>query len=334
MTIKELAKLAGVSPATVSLALNGKKGVGEEKRQEILRLANEKQYSHAKKASQKNRNILFIKYSRLGSIYEENIPFITTVMDAAEKECHRRGYNLIIMNWIGNLQEAFKSVDYRSFFGVLILGTEISEEDYPILDMLPLPFIVIDNSMPHYYCNTVAIDNRENAFRAVSWFLSQGYTDIGYVQGAQVIQNFKEREEGYRSALLEHDLSVDEEKIFTVPTTTLEAYEVTKKRLEEGLILPECLFVDNDTMAIGIVKALAESGLHIPEDVSIIAFDDIPFAEVLSPALSTVRVDKRLLGTLAISVLERTVEEEDFRTVKTVIAGDLILRQTTKETTE
>ncbi len=330
MTIKELAKLAGVSPATVSLALNGKKGVGEEKRQEILRLANEKQYSYSKKSSSRNRNILFIKYSRLGSIYEENIPFITTVMDAAEKECHRLGYNLIIMNWIGNLQEAFKSIDYKSFFGVLILGTEISEEDYPTLDLVPLPFIVIDNSMPHYYCNCVAIDNRENAFRAVAWFLNQGYTDIGYVQGDQVIQNFKEREEGYRNALIEHGIPVEDEKIFTVPTTTLGAYESTRKRLEEGMKPPKCIFVDNDTMAIGIVKALVESEFRIPEDVSIIAFDDIPFAEVLSPSLSTVRVDKRLLGTLAISVLERTVEEENFRTVKTVIAGDLILRQTTK----
>lgn len=332
MTIKELAKLAGVSPATVSLALNGKKGVGEEKRQEILRLANENQYSYGKKTSSRIRNILFIKYSRLGLIFEENMTFITTVMDAAEKECQRLGYNLIVMNWVGNLQEAFKTIDYKAFFGVLILGTEISVEDYPSLDLLPLPYIVIDNRMPHYYCNCVAIDNWENAYRAVSHFLELGFTDIGYVQGEQVIQNFKEREDGYRSALLEQGLIVNPENIFTVPPTTLGAYETTRKRLEAKIRIPECLFVDNDTMAIGIVKALTEAGLRIPEDVSIIGFDDIPFSEILSPALTTIRVDKRLLGTIAISLLVKTVEEENYKTVKVSIAGELILRQTTRTT--
>ena len=330
MTIKELAKLAGVSPATVSLALNGKKGVGEEKRLEILRLANENQYSYARKTTSKSRNVLFIKYSRLGLIVGDNMSFITTVMDAAEKECQRLGYNLIVMNWTGDLQEAFRSIDYQTFFGVLILGTEISEEDYPSLDLLPLPYIIIDNSMPHFYCNCVSIDNRENAFRAVSWFLEQGYTKIGYVKGGQAIQNFTEREEGYRNALLEHGIAIDPGIIHTVPPTTLGAYETMLRMLASKKRPPECLFVDNDSMAIGLVKALLESGLHIPEDVSIIAFDDIPFAEILSPTLSTVRVDTRLLGTIAVSLLEKTVEDDHYQTVKTTVAGELILRQTTK----
>ena len=90
MTVKELAELAGVSPATVSLVLNGKKGVSEEKRREILKLIEDNQYRRQRRGDAGTRNILFIKYSRDGVILEENTNFVSAIMDGAEQECQQQ----------------------------------------------------------------------------------------------------------------------------------------------------------------------------------------------------------------------------------------------------
>ena len=330
MTVKEIAKLAGVSPATVSLVLNGKKGVGEEKRKEILRLLDENQYKGARKVTEKNKNILFIKYTKLGLILEENGSFITAVMDAAELECQRRNYKLTFTNCEGHLSSTLKALDYSNLYGLLILGTELEVVDYFSLKDIPIPYVVIDNSMPHFDCNCVSIDNRENVFKAVEYYTQQGVKEIGYFKGSQEVHNFTEREEGFYSANKYFGLKINEENIFVVPPSTLGAFEKTQEYINAGRKIPSCLFVDNDTMAIGVAKALTLAGYHIPEDISIIGFDDIPFAQIYSPTISTVFVDKKLLGTLSISALESTASDKTHKTIKTTISGHLILRQSTR----
>jgi LacI family transcriptional regulator len=330
MTVRELAKLAGVSPAAVSLALNGKKGVSEEKRQEILRLVEENDYVHTTKSSTKSQNILFIKYTKHGLIVEENRGFITTVMDAAEMECRKHNFKLIVTASEGSLAETLNGLHYADFYGILLLGTELDTEDYYLLESIPIPYVVIDNTMPNFRCNCVAINNKENVYKAIEFFFKQGFREVGYFKSKQPVQNFIEREEGFTEAMNHFGLRVREENIFVVPPTMLGAFEQTQKYIEAGRTIPSSLFIDNDTITIGVMKALTIAGYSIPGDISVIGFDDIPFAEICSPTISTMRVDKNLLGATSISLLKNTADNEDFSTVKTLISGDLITRQSTR----
>ncbi len=330
MTVKDLAALAGVSPATVSLVLNGKKGVSEEKRKEILRLIEDNQYRHQKRSDAGTRNILFIKYSRDGVILEENTNFVSAIMDGAELECQQQNFHFSITMCEGNLAETLESVDYSNFYGIMILGTELGEEDYPALERIPIPYVIVDNSMPHFDCNCVAIDNKENVFKAIQYFVEKGFDRIGYFGSSVEIQNFLERKQGFFEAMEYFHLKVSRENVFGVPPTMLGAFEQTQKYIEDGRQIPPCLFVDNDTMTIGIMKALNIADYAIPKDVSIIGFDDINFCTIYSPTISTVHVNKRMLGKMALSTLQNMTEIKDFKKVKIRISGDLKIRQSTK----
>jgi LacI family transcriptional regulator len=330
MTVRELAKLAGVSPATVSLALNGKKGVSEETRELIMQLAQDNEYIHTKKSGSKSRNILFVKYTKHGLIVEENRGFITTVMDAAELECRKHNFKLIVTGREGSIADTLRSLHYTDFYGILFLGTELDQKDYYLLETIPIPYVVIDNTMPNFECNCVAINNRENVYKAIEFFSKMGVQEVGYFKSSQTIQNFTEREEGFFEAMEHFGLSAQEDNVFVVPPTMLGAFEQTQSYIAAGRRIPSCLFIDNDTITIGVMKALTIAGYKIPEDISVIGFDDIPFAEIYSPTISTMRVDKNLLGELAVTLHLHTAANPDYHTVKAVIGGDLITRQSTR----
>lgn len=329
MTIKELAKLAGVSPATISLVLNNKKGVGEKKRKEILQLIKEKGYAVQKRANPKKQNILFIRYSKTRHIVEENAGFISKILDGVETECRKQHYNLTIHTSEGNLEETLKSIDCSNFYGMVILGTELEQSDYEILKTLSVPYVVVDNNMPELDCNSVSIDNRENVFKAVKFFAQQGYDEIGYFKGNENIRNLIEREQSIYEAAAEYGLNISEENVFQVPTTMLGAYEKTEQYLKENRRMPKCIFADNDIIAIGLIKALKQEGYRVPEDISVIGFDNIPFAKINSPAISTMSVNTSILGTMTLLLLKNTAEDENYRNVKVRIGGELIRRQST-----
>ena len=119
MTVKELAVLAGVSPATISLVLNGKKGVSEEKRKAILKIIEENKYNHQRKVDARSRNILFLKYSRDGMILEENTNFVSAIMDGAESACQEQNFNFAAMLGI---RENPRGINLRSVYDEKIAG--------------------------------------------------------------------------------------------------------------------------------------------------------------------------------------------------------------------
>lgn len=329
MTVKELARLAGVSPATISLVLNNKKGVSEKKRQEILQLIEEHGYSSVKKEENKKSNVLFIKYSKWARIAEINAEFISRIVDSVEAECQNKKYNLTIMTSKANIAEVVKNIDYDYFYGIIILGTELEQSDYEALNMIKIPYVVVDNSMPHLDCNCVSIDNKENVFKAIEYFHKKGFKQIGYFKGQENLQNFVEREQGFYEATKYFGIDVSPDDIFKVPTSMLGAFEATKVYLNQNRKFPKCIFADNDLIAIGAMKALKMSGIEIPDDISVIGFDNIPFCELHSPAISTVSVDPELLGVVSLDMLDDMHKKENYKNIKVKAAGEFIKRQST-----
>lgn len=329
MTLKEIANIAGVSPAAVSLVFNNKKGVGEETRKQILELLREHNYTLPKKTSSIPKNILFLKHIKHGMIVEENAGFISTIMDSIENDCRSQGYNLSIVNSENNLDETLGNIDFNAFSGLILLGTELDASSYPLLEKIPIPYIVVDNGMPDFQCNCITINNKEIVYNALAHLASLGNKDIAYFRSNINIQNFDERTTGFMEATQKLNMKFDTSNEFLLTPTLLGAYHSMKDYLSKGIKLPSCAFADNDTIAIGAMKALKEYKYKIPHDISIIGIDDIHFSAINSPSLTTMSVPKKLIGSLALRHLQTTIEDTTFQNVKTYIGGTIVIRHST-----
>lgn len=331
MTLKELAGIAGVSPATVSLVLNGKPGVSDAKRQEIQALLQEHNYISNRRASKQEapKNLLFLKYIRNGMLVEENMGFIASIMDAIEAQCRSLGYSLRIVVSHSNLEQTISELDFSSIHGIFVLGTELDQSSYPVLKKIPVPYIVIDNNMPHFSCNTITMNNQEMVYEAVEHLASLGFRDIGYFRSRMHIQNFDERAQAFYQAVKTFDLICTPDHEFLLEPTVLGACASMKQYLKKQCAIPRCFFADNDTIAIGAMKALKEFKYKIPKDTCIIGFDDIHFAAINSPSLSTMRVHKDLIGTLAVKHLDDSMGNRTHKNTKTQVGGELVIRHST-----
>ncbi len=335
VTVKELAKIAGVSPAAVSIVLNEKKGVSEETRNHVLEILKQYNYTNVKKSRAASRNICFLKYKKHGMLVEQNEGFIATILDAIEAECRLKGYNLSMIVSDHDFEETIRTMDMNACDGLIVLGTELEEEHYQYLDTIKKPLVVVDNAIHHHPCTSIAINNDETVRCALQHLAAQGHTGIAYFHSNVNIANFEERNFAFRRYCVELGLNFSADNQFDVPPTLLGAYDSMKQYMSslgnpvEKKTLPTCAFADNDSIAIGAIKALREFGYHVPDDISVIGFDDIHFSAISSPPLTTMRIPKALIGTLAVRQICDMIEHAPYNDVKIQVGGELILRSST-----
>ncbi len=329
MNIRELATLAGVSPATVSLVLNDKPGVGQQTREKVLKLADAYEYQ-GMKTYKNTKNILFLKYIKHGMIVEENAGFISAIMDSIENDCREEGYALHIVNSENELERTLTDINYRNYSGIIVLGTELDERDYPLLNEIPIPYVVIDNAMPHFQCNTIALDNFEIVYGALKHLKELEHKEIAYFRSNISIQNFTERAQAFYRYTERFGLKIKKVHEYKVTPTLLGAFHDMAEQLKRGDILPSCAFADNDTIAIGAIKALKKAGYRVPEDISVIGFDDIPFAAINSPTITTMRVPKKAIGSITVAQLHMMIARETPIYQTTRVQGELIIRHSTR----
>ena len=327
MTIREIAALAGVSPAAVSLVINHKKGVGEETRRRIQGVMDEYGYSPAAPRRQAARfRLMVIKFRAHGIALEENQGFIASIIDRIDSECRRLSFDLVTCNCEAKTAaETFRTLIDNRPDGVIVIGTEMREADYGLLKLLTVPTVVLDNNILMENVDTVVMANRELMARQVRYLYGLGYREIGYFKFRQPVNNCDERYEGYLSELSRLGLKTPE-PILLEPTVD-GAFEDMKNLIHSGAYTPHgAALADNDSVAIGAIKAIREAGYRIPEDFSIVGFDDIPFSAVTMPALTTMRISRSQMGTLAVDVIRKRVKHPDWPGMHMLIGGKLIER--------
>ena len=334
MTIREIASIAGVSPAAVSLVINHKKGVSEETRQKVQSVIDEYGYSVAwQKRKIKRFRLMVIKFHTHG-ITEENQGFIASIIDRIESECRRFAFDLVMYKCEAQTAEStIRELMTDPPDGVIIIGTELSEEYYGILDLFSMPVMVLDNNVRYKSVDSLVMDNRNISATAVRYLYQLGHRDIHYFKFSLPIHNCDERYEGYLDELRKLGL------IAPPPTllgpTLNSAYDDMKALLKSGAYVPQgAVIADNDTVAIGAMKAIREAGYRIPEDVSIIGVDDIPFSAMTMPALTTMRISRATLGTLAVDMIRKRVKHPDWPSIHTQITGRLVVRNSTRPVNE
>lgn len=324
ISIKELSELSGFSPATVSNALNKKRGVNPATAEQIVRLAQERGYI----TEDKVKSIRVVTYRDSGEVFSDS-PFFSVLLESVENESRKCGYETSIINLYrrhADYEERVKAVLNDTTSGVLLIGTELTDETARPFHEAVLPLVLLDAWMPHLAFNAVLMDNEGGAMAAVEHLIEHGHKRIGYLSGGLRIQNFQARERGFRRAMEAHGLAVDEHFFLEVPPSIQGSHERLLQILAEKCEMPTAFFADNDMIALGAMQAFQTHGWRLPEDVSIVGFDDISFGEVFSPGLTTVRVHKKELGCLAVRRLIELIKKP--RAVKTriEIVNDLVVR--------
>ncbi len=329
ITVRDIAQKAGVSPATVSLVINNKKGVSEKTRLRVRAIMEEYNYRPTTNGKEQLR-LVVVKFRKHGIALEENQGFVAAIVDHIEVESRRLNMAFALINCDGNnVEKVFVDLNEDPPQGVIIVGTELSDTEYLLLKKLQMPYVVLDNSMGYEDIDSVVMDNRNIMLAAVNNLYTCGHRKIWYFKSNQQINNLDERYEGYLRAVEDLELFLPE-PIYLTPTLK-GAYKDMKTLLEKGKYVPKGAAVaDNDTIAIGALKAIQEAGYQIPEDLSIIGVDDIPFSAVTTPALTTVRISREALGSLAIEIILKRIAHPKWPCMKMAIGGKLICRGTTR----
>ncbi|MDY4692326.1 MAG: LacI family DNA-binding transcriptional regulator [Blautia sp.] len=335
MNIRELAAEIGVSPAAVSIVLNDRPGVSDKTRKKIKEAIDKAGYVPTARKKKVNHQILLLKCVRgEGLLTEENQGFVGMIIDAAMQELAFCGYSPTLMRIQLDTDRVLDDIEFRQYEGVIVIATEIPERQYKMLDKISIPFVCVDNMMPEMQYSCVGIDNEANVQIALNYAVECGYLRIGYLKSAYHAQNFTDRAAAFYYYTQKYQLETRKDDVISLDISMMNAFEEMKEYLDchRRENLPPCFFADNDTIALGALKAFRHRGYQVPEDVAVIGFDDIPYSAVCSPSLTTVHVSRKLIGQAAARQLIERMKDEEYEKVKTKVSGDLVVRTSMKKT--
>jgi len=329
---KDIAKKLSISPSAVSFVLNNKPGVSEETRRKVLKVIDQMGYNtniFSKSALTHNRNIRFIIYKKHGLVVSDT-PFFSALMEGIDREARNLGYNLIVTYMDenkDNLMKLFHIIKETSPDGIMLLATEMTKEDLKPFKKLNIPLLLLDSYFENENLDTVIINNIEGVYKATCYLIELGHIDIGYLHSSVWINNFDQRMAGFKKAINNKGLKLNENLIFCLEPNIDSSYKNMLEILEKKPKLPTALFADNDIIASGAIKAMKEFGIKIPQDVSVIGFDDMPFCEMIDPPLTTIMVYKQRMGMIALKRLVERIDEAPAETIRIEVNTTLIKRK-------
>lgn len=327
-SIRKISEISGFSPATVSNALNHKRGVNVQTAEEILSVARQVGYIKAKKVER----IRFLIFRKNGLIIIDN-PFFSQVIESAEKVCHECGYDMIVSNL------DLSQVDYRDRIkdiisdettGILLLATELTKEEMQLFREVKAPFVVLDAWFDDMDFFTVQANDEDSVRKAVAYLVENGHTQIGYLSGKYRTRNFIGRGVGFRRAIRDNMLTLNNDYVFKLTPTLDDSYKDMCSYLGAGRDIPTAFFADNDVIAIGAMKALKQFGYKIPGDISVVGFDDYPYSSIFSPPLTTVKFYQNEMGRLGAQSLIDKIKHPNIINVRIQIGTKLQIRDSVK----
>jgi LacI family transcriptional regulator len=337
VTIKDIAHEAEVSVSAVSLALNNKPGVSDDTRERIVKTARQMGYDLSpKKDAQPDAIVRVLKIQRHGhTINSSHNFFIDAYVDGINAIARTMGVTLEIGTYgvdtpISVIAE--RMTTSLQIKGYLILGTELSVEDVQTLVDSGRNMVFMDTFLDYIPADFVDMNNTDAVYKAVSYLIEHGHRQIGLLKSSIKTRNFFLREEAFYKVMDYFGLQVGRQFIIDVDSTFDGAYKDMKRYLKKSPELPTACFAINDIVGLGCMKALQESGFTIPDDLSLIAFDNLPMASMVSPALTTIEVSQHKIGQNALTMLlSKSGHNECTSSMKTMIGGKLIERESVKQ---
>ncbi len=333
---KELAKMLGISPASVSLVLNNKPGVSEATRNKVFSVIKELGCEDLLPESvEETKTILFLVYRKNGTNTEETPYFsqiFSGIIEGVENQVKNSGYKLMITYADSkSIISVVEKIKAEQIEGLLLLATEMIGDQMKLFSDMHVPTVIIDNYMESEDMDCVVINNEQGVDAAVSYLVSMGHRDIGYLHVNGNAHNFMERYYGFLRSMSENQLSINDEFLIEFSSSGGDAvYPELKERIGALKRFPTAFFADNDIIAIYAMRVLREMGYRIPEDISVIGFDNISLSQMLDPPLTTIQTPKYAIGCAAVNSLVRSMSGKSEGIQKIEMKTSLIKRNSVK----
>lgn len=327
VTIKDVARAANVSVATVSRALNGHHNVAEAVRLRVIRVASELRYSpHAAARSLSSRRTHTIGVV-LPDLYGE---FFSELMRGVDQVARERGFHLLVSSYHGNPEEqgaALRAMRGR-VDGLLLMSPYIGDTGHLTDNLSPAqPTVLMNTHLPDSGLAALSVDNYGGAVSMVKHLTDSGRKRIAFIAGPEDNFDARERRRGYIDALAEH---LPGAQPWILPGDFNEASgHAAAVELAAAEQRPDAVFAANDMMALGCLSAFKQAGIKMPQQIALAGFDDIPLSRYVQPSLTTVRVNIARLGGRAMSALSDAIGKDAAPAASVSLQPELIVREST-----
>ncbi|MCA1065227.1 LacI family DNA-binding transcriptional regulator [Rossellomorea sp. AcN35-11] len=336
-TLKDIAEKAGVSPATVSRVLNydATLSVADETKKRVFQIAQEMNYKtlrNRKDPGQMKERMLFGLVYWYSDQQEMADPYYMAVRTGVERECHERNIDLVKLFKNGDEIDASR---LEGLDGIIAVG-KYSQAEIDLFEQSARQLVLVDYSPSDDY-DSVVVDFRKAMTEVLDYLISLGHEKIGYIGGHEFVKEEEpirdEREISFYEYLALRDL-YHPDFIWTDGNFTAEdGYRLMKEALQAESI-PTAFFIASDSMAIGAIRALHEEGIRIPQQVSIVGFNDIATSKFLQPSLTTVKVYTEFMGESAVELLLDQIQSKRELAKKVVVPVHLVKRESCSEVKE
>ena len=324
-TIKDVARVAGVSVATVSRALNGADHVTAQTRQRVQSVALELRFIPSSAA----RSLITRRTHTVGALLPDLYgEYFSELIRGIDLKARARGLHLLVSSSHGDEREATAALRamHGRVDGLLVMSPHVNTESLAANLPLGLPVVLINTRLPEGGQASFAVDNHGGALAMTRHLIKRGHRRVAFISGPDNNYEAQERLRGYRSALAECLPSATETVLagdFTEESGWRACREIAALAQR-----PTAVFCGNDMMAIGCLAALAEAGIQVPHDIALAGFDDIPIARYVTPPLTTVRVRIAELGSLALDRLASAIENPGRSAIEhQTLRAELVVRQ-------
>lgn len=330
-TIKDVARLAGVSKTTVSRIMNNNPSVKPETKTRVLQAVKELGYtpnSIARALRIKKSEVVAVIIPH-GVEYVFSDPFFPEIIKGIATVLNLHNLNLhLVMGSTERQQREIYSGLLRSkrIDGLILVCLRFDDKEYILrLKRASLPCVSIGR-FPLEKVNYVGCDNKEGAYKVVKHLINLGHKQIGLISGSFDLIGGVDRFEGYKMALEKHNLEYDSELVTKGDWTREGGYQAMCELFSRTKI-PTAVFAANDQMAIGVVEAIKEKGLQIPKDIAIVGFADTQFASYIEPPLTTIREPTYEESTMAAKMLIKLINGQEVRQPQVMLPTELIIRE-------
>ena len=330
--MKDIAEKLNISINAVSLALNNKSGVSDETRQKVLETAKSLEYNEGYYSFMKSN-----QFDNICIMTEEanfrDVKFYSNVILGIENEAKKNHYDLII-NFIDRDKYSIPpSIEQRKVSGIIIVG--YVDDDYlkKVLSF-DIPVILVDHASMLINTDAVLTQNVQGSFMETKYLIDKGHRDIGFFGDIDSSLSFTERWYGYNKAMKKYNIPVKDKFCFTDSIEKYAIkndYKIVREMLDKRGEFPTAWVCANDSAAVTLINALELIGKKVPDDISVIGFDDIELCKIINPNLSTIRVNKDLMGVAAVRNLMARMLDKNQPFYHTRLEVSLIERKSVKE---
>lgn len=301
-TLKDVAKLAGVSVSTASYSINGSALITEETKSKVLNAAKEIGYRPnglAKNLKEQKTNIIGLFLSGFTG------PFFNDMMEGIQDVVMEKGYELVVCASV----DKHRLLVERYVDGAIILNYHMDNDLLASLASEKLPVVVLDREVKNPFIKNILLPNQLGSAMSVRHLIEKGHTRIGYIAGSEESYDGESRLKGFLSELKIHSIPFFDTDLMRADFTELSGYlEMSQFLNRMKGDLPSAMVCANDEMAMGAARAIQEAGLQIPVDIALVGFDDIYVSKYFTPSLSTIEVPRKQWGITAAETLFKMLD--------------------------